>query len=91
MAIPDRNAEPQAALDSRRTFFVTTRTYAGRRVFQVDRNAELFVDVLRSNARRFQIHDFVVMPDHVHLLVTVNGICRLRRRCSSSRVGFRIG
>ena len=35
----------------------------------------LFVDVLRSHvaARKFLLHDFVVMPDHVHLLMTVHG------------------
>src|ERR1039458_10421901 len=31
------------------------------------------IDVLRSYvaARKFRLHDFVVMPDHLHLLVTV--------------------
>jgi len=35
----------------------------------------LFIDVLRSyvGAKKFDVHDFVVMPDHVHLLVTVSG------------------
>jgi putative transposase len=34
----------------------------------------LLVDVLRScvAARKFLLHDFVIMPGHVHLLVTVN-------------------
>lgn len=37
--------------------------------------AELFVDVLRSYvlAGKFKVHDFVVMRNHVHLLITVNG------------------
>jgi putative transposase len=88
MAIPDRNSEVQAVLDSRRTFFVTTRTYSGRRVFQVDRHAELFIDVLRSNARRFQIHDFVVMPDHVHLLVSVDGELSIEKAVQYIKGGF---
>ena len=35
----------------------------------------LLIDVLRSYvaARKFQLHDFVVMPDHLHLLLTVPG------------------
>ena len=35
----------------------------------------LFIETLLSYvvARKFQVHDFVVMPDHVHLLVTVRG------------------
>ena len=37
--------------------------------------ARLFIDVLRGYVRagKFKVHDFVVMPNHVHLLVTVGG------------------
>ena len=33
----------------------------------------LLIDVLRSNvaAGKFQLHDFVIMPDHLHLLMTL--------------------
>jgi putative transposase len=46
----------------------------GRRLLQSDRNAALLIDVLRSlvSERKFELHDFVVMPDHLHLLMTVN-------------------
>lgn len=46
----------------------------GRRLFQSERNAGLLIDVLRSLVaeRKFELHDFVVMPDHVHLLLTVH-------------------
>ncbi len=75
MARPDRNASSDAVLSSTRTFFATTKTHAGRRLLQSDRNASLLIDVLRCYvaARRFQLLDFVVMPDHVHLLITVDG------------------
>ena len=45
----------------------------GRRLLQSERNANLLINVLRSLVveRKFQLHDFVVMPDHVHLLLTV--------------------
>jgi putative transposase len=45
----------------------------GLSLLQSERNATLFIDVLRSYvaAEKFQVHDFVVMPDHVHLLLTV--------------------
>jgi len=58
-----------------RTFFVTTKTSMGRRLLQSDRNATLLIDVLRSlvRERKFELHDFVIMPDHVHLLITVRG------------------
>jgi putative transposase len=37
--------------------------------------ASLLVDVLRSYVRekKFTVHDFVVMPNHVHILLTVPG------------------
>lgn len=73
MARPERNSEPDEVLCSYRTFFATTKTYAGRRLLQSDRNAILLIDVLRSYvaARKFQLLDFVVMPNHLHLLITV--------------------
>ena len=40
---------------------------------QTERMANLFIDVLRSymRAKKFKVHDFVVMPDHVHVLLTL--------------------
>jgi putative transposase len=46
----------------------------GRRLLQSERNAALLIDVLRSLVAecRFELHDFVIMPDHLHLLLTVH-------------------
>jgi putative transposase len=90
MGIPVRNADPETVLQPRRTFFVTTRTHAGRRLFQVDRYAELLIDVLRSCVRagRFQIDDFVVMPDHVHLLIAVDGSLSIEKAMQFIKGGF---
>jgi putative transposase len=49
----------------------------GRALLQSERNATLLIDVLRSYvaAHKFQLHDFVVMPNHLHLLITLgNGM-----------------
>ena len=75
MARPERNAYPDEILSTARTFFATSKTYGGRRLLQSDRNAILLIDVLRSHvaARKFQLLDFVVMPNHLHLLITVPG------------------
>ena len=45
----------------------------GRRLLQSERNAGLLIEVLRSlvSEHKFKLHDFVVMPDHLHVLVTV--------------------
>ncbi|MGH9561873.1 MAG: REP-associated tyrosine transposase [Terracidiphilus sp.] len=75
MARPVRHAPQEHTISSARTFFATTKTDGGRRLLQSERNAVLFIDVLRSYmaAGKFEVHDFVVMPDHVHLLLTVRG------------------
>jgi putative transposase len=58
------------------TFFLTSATYNRRRLFQVPANAELFLEALQHyrHAGRYKLHAFVVMPDHVHLILTPQGI-----------------
>ena len=65
MAIPKRIHGPG-------TYFVTSRTYNHRRVFQKPANAELFLETLQHYRRegRYKLHAFVVMPDHIHLIIT---------------------
>src|ERR1017187_7282056 len=90
MATPLRNANSSQILSPSRTFFVTTKTSMGRALFQSERNASLFIDVLRSyvTARKFQLHDFVVMPDHVHLLITVPGDMTIEKAIQFIKGGF---
>ena len=38
--------------------------------------------------RKFQLHDFVVMPDHVHLLITVGGDMTIERAMQFVKGGF---
>jgi len=47
----------------------------GKRLLQSERNAGLLINVLRSLVaeHRFKLHDFVIMPDHMHLLIEVAG------------------
>jgi len=62
-----------AFLTPSRIFFATTKTSMSKRLLQSERNANLLIDVLRSLVaeHRFKLHDFVIMPDHVHLLIEV--------------------
>jgi putative transposase len=73
MAHPARNACPEKVLSSGRVFFVTTTTSMARRLLQSEGNAMLLIDVLRANVAtgKFQMHDFVIMPDHLHLLLSL--------------------
>ena len=71
MAKPGRNSSAEDILNPARIFFTTTKTSMGMRLLQSERNAELLIDVLRSLVaeHRFKLHDFVIMPDHVRLLI----------------------
>ncbi|SNS36813.1 putative transposase [Granulicella rosea] len=55
-----------------RTFFVTSVTASRRRLFQVEQNALLLMNVMQENRAkgRFRLHAFVIMPDHIHLILT---------------------
>lgn len=63
MAIPQRTA-------SEGTFFITTICYNRRRIFQIPRNAELFLEILTHYRANFLLHAYVLMPDHAHLILT---------------------
>jgi putative transposase len=54
-------------------FFRDHQVSMGRNLLQSERNAGLLIGVLRSLVaeRMFEMDDFVIMPDHVHLLLTV--------------------
>jgi putative transposase len=56
-----------------RTFFVTSSIAGKRSLLQSERSAELFMRILYEyrDQGKFRLHEFVVMPDHFHLLLTV--------------------
>ena len=73
-----------------RTYFVTTVTANRRRLFQVDQTAELILDVIKHyhNERRFALHAFVIMPDHLHLLMTPAPDVSLEKAVQFIKGGF---
>ena len=54
------------------TYFVTFSTWQRRRLFVVENYVRLFLQTIYRyrHEGRFQLHAFVVMPEHVHLLLT---------------------
>ena len=50
----------------------------------------LLIDVLRLNvaADRFQLHDFVIMPDHLHLLMTLPSDMTIEKAMQLIKGGF---
>jgi putative transposase len=95
MAQPGRKSSSENILNPARTFFMTTKTSMGRRLLQSDRNAGLLVEVLRSIVaeRAFKLHDFVIMPDHLYLLLTVDDGMTVEKAMQlvKGRFSFRLG
>ena len=84
MAIPYRGQTSQS------TYFVTASTFGKKALFQTERTALLFLDVL-SHYRtqgKFLLHEFVVMPDHFHLLITPCHGTTLERAIQLIKGGF---
>src|SRR5439155_8991727 len=54
-----------------RTFFVTSVTSERTPIFRSERAAKLFIETLYGCRERgtFQLYEFVLMPDHLHLLL----------------------
>ena len=59
-------------VDSERTFFITTVAWQRVPIFRVAARARLLIEVLFSyrDQKKYLLHEFVVMPDHIHLLLT---------------------
>ena len=54
------------------TYFITASSWEKKSLLQSERMAKLFINVLFSyqNQRKYRLHEFVVMPDHFHVLLT---------------------
>ena len=83
---PAKRVAPQEV----RTFFISATAWGRRSVFQTDRMARLFLDVLRENRekRRFQLHDFVLMRNHFHALLTPAAETSLEKCVQYIKGGF---
>ena len=90
MSKPSRPSAPEKATGVERTLFVTNSAHGGRFTFQSERMALLFIDTLQQivHAGKLTIHDFVVMPNHVHLLMTVPGDVTIEKAMQSIKGGF---
>jgi putative transposase len=66
MAIPHRG------WTSNSTYFVTASCWEKQCLMQSDRMAGLFIEVLHHyrEQKKYSLHEFVVMPNHFHLLIT---------------------
>ena len=73
-----------------RTFFITSVTAQRRTIFQTEANARLLIDTILDyrNQGKFLIHEFVIMPDHFHALITPAPDISLERSVQFIKGGF---
>ena len=69
--------------------FVTTATQDRRPIFEISRMADLFVDTVLHFRMlgHYKLHAYVVMPDHVHLVLTPQSIS-LEQAVNLIKTGF---
>ena len=81
---------PHRGRTSESTYFVTTSTWEKKNILQSERMAELLINVLRSYCagRKYLLHEFVIMPDHFHLLITPLNDTTLERAMQLIKGGF---
>jgi len=83
-------ADPENVTANSRTFFVTSSIAGKRNLLQSDRSAQLFIRVLYEYRKqgKFRLHEFVVMPDHFHVLLTVEAGMTIERAVQFIKGGF---
>ncbi|HEY3767632.1 MAG TPA: transposase [Candidatus Angelobacter sp.] len=83
MTIPHRGTTTES------TYFVTANVLERRTLFHVEKIASLFIEVMLSykTEKKYLLHEFVVMPDHLHLILTPQGIT-LERAMQLIKGGF---
>jgi len=66
MATPKHRTVPGSS------YFVTTKSSQGRTIFQVAENAEALLTTILGyrDGGAYSLHSFVIMPDHLHFLIT---------------------
>ena len=81
---------PLPAPQELRTYFVTAVTANRRRLFQVEANADLLLKTLADyrDQGRYQLHGFVIMPDHFHAILTPAPEASLEKAMQYIKGGF---
>lgn len=74
-------ASPKHRTSPGHSYFVTTRCWQGRSVFQVAENAENLVGTIfhYRDQGAYRLHEFVVMLNHIHLLLTPSDMTTLEK------------
>ncbi len=83
-------ANPYRGQTGHGTYFITADCFQKKSMLQSDRSAQLLIDVLYHyrGQRKFLLHEFVVMPNHFHLLITPDSETTLERAMQLIKGGF---
>ncbi len=83
MTIPHRGATSESS------YFVTANVLQRKSLFQVEKIARLFIEVMLNYRaeKKYLLHEFVVMPDHFHLIISPRKIT-LERAMQLIKGGF---
>ena len=84
------HAYPCARMPFDRAFFITTVTWQRTPLVRPAQPAELMMDVLEHyrEQKKYVLHEFVIMPDHLHLLLTPAADISLERAMQLIKGGF---
>src|SRR5438067_12008776 len=74
---------------SESTYFITAGCYCKTPALQTEHMANLFLDTLQQyrDQKKYLLHEFIVMPNHIHLLITPTGTT-LERAMQFIKGGF---
>lgn len=77
-------------MDSDRTFFITTITAHRQPIFRREATSKLLIEALAHyrDEGKYLLHEFVIMPDHVHALLTPSDPISLERAMQFIKGGF---
>src|SRR3954471_20778315 len=86
MAKPSRLPSVCAA----QTYFVTSDTWQRRLYFHNGTLADLLIQTIYRyrDEKKFLLHSFVIMPDHIHLVITPDIESTLERAVQLIKGGF---
>jgi Transposase and inactivated derivatives len=90
MSIPKRNSEQTSIQEGLRTFFVSTNSEGKKALFQVEENARLLIETLflYRSQKKYLLHEFVVMKNHLHVLLTINNELSIERAVQFIKGGY---
>jgi putative transposase len=77
-------------MDSQRTFFITTVTWRRLPIFRNEARTRLLLDVMLDYREqwKYRLHEFVIMPDHIHALIRPTPTISLERAVQFIKGGY---